>query len=80
MLGRWISADEDVKGGPRNIVMSYPFWRDFLGGDPHVLGKSIRLSGNAYAEFGELTKILFKYGNDIGGLSDASHTESHAAR
>ena len=31
MLGRWISADEDVKGGPRNVVLSYPFWRDFLG-------------------------------------------------
>jgi len=79
MLGRWISADEDVKGGPRNSV-SYPLCRGFLGGDPHVLGKSIRLSGNACAEFGELTKILFKYRNDIGGLSDASHTESHAAR
>jgi len=52
MLGRWISADEDVKGGPRNIVVSYPFWRDFLGGDPHVLGKSIRLSGNGYTVIG----------------------------
>ena len=52
MLGRWISADEDVKGGPRNIVVSYPFWRDFLGTDPHVLGKSIRLSGNSYTVIG----------------------------
>src|SRR6516225_6972686 len=52
MLGRWISADEDVKGGPRNIVVNYPFWRDFLGGDPHVLGKSIRLSGNGYTVIG----------------------------
>src|SRR6516225_6618337 len=52
MLGRWISADEDVKGGPRNIVVNYPFWRDFLGGDPHVLGKSISLSGNSYTIIG----------------------------
>ena len=52
MLGRWISADEDVKGGPRNVVVSYPFWRDFLGSDPHVLGKSIRLSGNSYTVIG----------------------------
>jgi len=50
--GRWISADEDVKGGPRNVLVSYPFWRDFLGSDPHVLGKSIRLSGNSYAVIG----------------------------
>src|SRR5262249_34086789 len=47
MLGRWISADEDVKGGPRNVVVSYPFWRDFLGGDPHVLGRAVRLSDNS---------------------------------
>jgi putative ABC transport system permease protein len=52
MLGRWISDDEDVKGGPRNVVVSYPFWRDFLGSDLHVLGKPIRLSGNSYAVIG----------------------------
>ena len=51
-LGRWISADEDVKGGPRNVLVSYPFWRDFLGSDAHVLGKSIRLSGNSYTVIG----------------------------
>jgi len=22
------------------FVLSYPFWRDFLGADPHVLGQS----------------------------------------
>jgi len=52
MLGRWISDDEDVKGGPRNVVVSYPFWRDLLGSDPHVLGKAIRLSGNSYTVIG----------------------------
>lgn len=52
VLGRWISADEDVKGGPRNVLVSYPFWRDFLGSDPRVLGKSIRLSGNSYTVIG----------------------------
>jgi putative ABC transport system permease protein len=52
MLGRWISDDEDVKGGPRNVVVSYPFWRDVLGSDVHVLGKAIRLSGNSYTVIG----------------------------
>jgi putative ABC transport system permease protein len=56
MLGRWISADEAVKGGPRNAVVSYPFWRDFLGRDPHVLGKSIRLSDNSYTVIGVMPK------------------------
>jgi putative ABC transport system permease protein len=56
ILGRWISADEDVKGGPQNVLVSYPFWRDFLGSDPHVLGKSIRLGGNSYAVIGVMPR------------------------
>ena len=56
MLGRWISADEDVKGGPRNVVVSYSFWRDFLGSDPHVLGNAIRLSGNSYTVIGVMPR------------------------
>jgi putative ABC transport system permease protein len=56
VLGRLISADEDVKGGPRNVVLSYPFWRDFLGSDPHVLGKAIRLSDNSYTVIGVMPR------------------------
>jgi putative ABC transport system permease protein len=56
MLGRWISADEDVKGGPRNVVVSYPFWRDFLGGDTHVLGRAIRLSDSSYTVIGVMPR------------------------
>jgi putative ABC transport system permease protein len=56
MLGRWISADEDVKGGARNVVLSYPFWRDFLGRDPHVLGRGIRLSDKTYTVIGVMPR------------------------
>jgi len=56
MLGRWISADEDVKGGPRNVVLSYPFWRDFLGADPHALGRAIQLSDKSYTVIGVMPR------------------------
>jgi putative ABC transport system permease protein len=56
MLGRLISAEEDVKGGPKNVVLSYPFWRDFLGSDPHVLGKAIWLSDSSYTVIGVMPK------------------------
>ena len=56
MLGRWISAAEDVKGGPRNVVLSYSFWRDFLGSNPQVLGKAIRLSDNSYTVIGVMPR------------------------
>ena len=52
MLGRIIAPDEDVRGGPRNIVVSYHFWQDFLSSDPQALGKTIPLSGNNYAVIG----------------------------
>ncbi len=56
MLGRWIAADEDVKGGPRNVVLSFSFWRDFLGADPHVLGRAIRLSDKTYTVIGVMPR------------------------
>jgi putative ABC transport system permease protein len=52
MLGRWIAPNEDVEGGPRVVLVSYPFWRDFLGCDTNILGKAIRLSGNSYTVIG----------------------------
>ena len=56
MSGRWISADEDMKGGARNVVLSYPFWRDFLSADPHVLGRAIRLSDKTYTVIGVMPR------------------------
>jgi putative ABC transport system permease protein len=56
MLGRWISAEEDVTGGPLNVVLSYSFWRDVLGSDPHVLGRAIRLSDKTYTVIGVMPK------------------------
>src|SRR5262249_44240975 len=56
MLGRWISADEDMKGGPLNVVLSYAFWREFLGADPHVLGRAIRLRDKSYMVIGVMPR------------------------
>ena len=56
LMGRLIDASEDVKGGPRNVVVSYGFWKNFLYGDPQVLGKSIPLSGNPYTVIGVMPR------------------------
>jgi putative ABC transport system permease protein len=52
MLGRLISPEEDVKGGPRNIVVSYQFWKEFLRSDPRALGKTVRLNGSSLTVIG----------------------------
>jgi hypothetical protein len=38
--GRAFSAQD-----PDAVVVSYEFWKDALGGDPNVVGRTIRLDG-----------------------------------
>lgn len=52
MLGRTLSTNEDRRGGPRVVVLAYPFWREHLASDPNVIGKSIALSGKPYTVIG----------------------------
>jgi putative ABC transport system permease protein len=52
VLGRLVSPDEDVKGGPHNMVITHRFWREFLGSDPKVLGRSLTLNGNRWTVIG----------------------------
>ncbi|HEY6304481.1 MAG TPA: ABC transporter permease, partial [Terriglobales bacterium] len=52
MLGRNISPEEDVQGGPRLVMVSNHFWQIYLGSDPHALGNTIHLGGNSYTVIG----------------------------
>jgi putative ABC transport system permease protein len=57
-LGRTFLPDEDgiAKPGaaPKVVIISHRFWRDQLGGDPNVLGKTLRLNSISYAVIGVL--------------------------
>jgi predicted permease len=52
MLGRNISPEEDVQGGPRLVMVSNHFWQNYLGSDPHAVGTTIQLAGNSYTVIG----------------------------
>jgi macrolide transport system ATP-binding/permease protein len=44
-LGSFFHPSQDVQGHAPIIVVSHRFWRDRLGGDPSVIGKTLRING-----------------------------------
>ena len=44
--GRWFDLAEDVAIGPPAAVLTYRTWRDRMGSDPDVLGKTVRVGGS----------------------------------
>jgi predicted permease len=52
LLGRVITPADDQLNGPRNVVLSYRFWKNSLGGNPNILGSTIPLSGDRYTVIG----------------------------
>jgi len=55
-LGRDFAAGEDVTSGPNVALISYDFWKGKLGGDPHIVGRSIRLDARSVAIIGVLPR------------------------
>ncbi len=45
LYGRHFTAEEEAVGGPRVVILSYGLWQRRYGGDPSLVGRSIRLDG-----------------------------------
>ncbi len=50
--GRAYTAQEDVPNGPDVVVISNSLWQGRFGGDPHIIGRTIELGGDAYTVIG----------------------------
>ncbi len=44
LLGRIITAQEDVPNGPQVAVLGYPLWQSRYGGDPAVIGRKVMIN------------------------------------
>ena len=47
ILGRVLSPEDDSPNAPQTAVLSYGLWQRAFGGETSVLGRDIRLNGNA---------------------------------
>lgn len=65
-LGRAIGEADDTPGAPVVAVLSHPFWMRAFGGDPEVIGRTVRVNG-AQAEIVGVTAQGFK-GLSMGGF------------
>ena len=56
MLGRTFTADDEVEGRHRVVILSHGFWLRRFGGDPSVVGKTIELSEETYEVIGVMPR------------------------
>lgn len=47
ILGRTHRAEEDRPGAPLTVVLGHHVWRDRYGSDPAIVGRTLRLNGEA---------------------------------
>lgn len=52
LLGRYFNPDDDEIGALPVAVLGYGFWKSRFGGDPDILGRTVRLSETIYTVVG----------------------------
>ena len=52
VMGRWFDDLEDDPAGPPTAVLSHRWWKNRLGSDPDVVGRTLRINGAAITVVG----------------------------
>jgi predicted permease len=45
ILGRWLTAEDQVPGAPNRTLVGYDYWQTRLGGDRNVIGRTLTVNG-----------------------------------
>ena len=77
LLGRYFTPEEDRPGGAKVAVMAYGLWQRRYGGDPQIVGKTLRLEGESYEIIGVMpdrfrwwdANLWFPLGLDLGSTN-----------
>src|SRR5205814_909952 len=54
--GRLLTREDDQPNAPRTAVLSYGLWQRAFGGESNVVGRDVRLNGNACTVVGIMPK------------------------
>ncbi|HEX4164526.1 MAG TPA: ABC transporter permease [Bryobacteraceae bacterium] len=60
LIGRLFKKGEDQEGSEHEVILSYSLWQRRFSGDRNVLGKLIKLNGEAYSVIGVMP-ATFKF-------------------
>src|SRR5262249_21655008 len=47
-LGRSFRPDEEILGKHHVLILSYRYWQNHFGGDPDIIGRTVRVEGEAH--------------------------------
>ncbi|HEY6613402.1 MAG TPA: ABC transporter permease, partial [Vicinamibacterales bacterium] len=64
-LGRTFTEQDGEAGNEFAVVISDPFWRNHFGGEPAVVGRSLRLDGRPYTVVGVMPRGFDPTDDDI---------------
>ena len=67
-LGRAFTEAEAQPGADKEVILAYNLWRTRFGGDASIVGRDIRLSGEAYKVVGVLPEDFELPGREVGAL------------
>jgi len=74
-LGRWFDPDDQTPGFTLDVLISDGLWKRAYGGDPHIVGKSLRLDNDLYRIIGVMPAGF----HDPGRTTERRNTELWAA-
>ena len=56
LVGRLFTGTEDTPGAPDVVVLSHGLWQRRFGADPHIVGRTIRLTGVPHTVIGVMPR------------------------
>src|SRR5262249_34033349 len=56
VLGRDFESSDERVGAPPVVIVSDRVWRNYLGSDPRIVGRMLRLNGQGYTVIGVMAR------------------------